>query len=111
MEKDEIDQKAKLLEMGEAIMKGFNIDELTKSIPNKKDSDGDPVNHPPHYTSGGIEVIDYMEAKMTSEQFIGYCLGNVIKYVSRSDKKNNLVEDFKKAQWYLNRLVSFIDKK
>ena len=69
-----------------------------------KDAEVDMVNHPPHYTSGGIEVIDFMKAKMTPEQFKGLLLGNVIKYISRFPMKNGL-EDLKKAQWYLNKLI------
>lgn len=64
----------------------------------------DPVNSPDHYTSGGIETIKYMEAKMTKDQFEGYLLGNVLKYTSRYSLKNGL-QDLEKAQWYLNKLV------
>lgn len=65
----------------------------------------DVVNHPDHYTSGGIEVIDYMKAKLTQDQFEGYLLGNIIKYTSRYQHKNG-VEDLKKAQWYINKLIA-----
>ena len=61
----------------------------------------DTVNHPAHYKVGGIETIDFIDAKQ-----LGYNLGNVIKYVSRADHKDNKVEDLKKAQWYLNREIS-----
>lgn len=64
----------------------------------------DPVNNPAHYTNGGIETIDYLKAKMTQEQFRGFLIGNVLKYVSRYPHKNG-VEDLKKAEWYLNRLI------
>lgn len=64
----------------------------------------DTVNNPLHYTTGGIETIDYLKAKMTSEQFRGFLIGNVLKYVSRYPHKNG-VEDLKKAEWYLNRLI------
>lgn len=60
----------------------------------------DMVNHPPHYKAGGIETIDFIEAKE-----LGYHLGNVIKYVSRADHKGNKLEDLKKAQWYLARAI------
>jgi len=65
----------------------------------------DNVNHPPHYTVGGIETIDFVEAKS-----LGYNLGNVIKYVSRADHKGSRDEDLKKALWYLNREVSKLSK-
>jgi hypothetical protein len=67
---------------------------------------GDEVDrvNPDHYKVGGIETIDYMQAKMGKEQFEGYLLGNVIKYTSRFQHKNG-IEDLKKAQWYLNKLI------
>lgn len=60
----------------------------------------DKINHPAHYTSGGIETIDFIEAKD-----LNYNLGNVVKYVSRAGKKDNRAEDLKKAAWYLNREI------
>ena len=62
----------------------------------------DPVNHPEHYKDGGIETIDFIEAKG-----LGYHLGNVVKYISRAGKKgtNQGLEDLKKAQWYLTRAI------
>lgn len=66
----------------------------------------DMVNHPPHYTSGGIETIDFIEAKQ-----LGYNLGNVVKYVSRSTLKGDQLENLKKAQWYLNREIKQLEKK
>ena len=68
----------------------------------------DNVNHPLHYTQGGIETIDYIEAKMTKEQFKGYLKGNVIKYISRFEYKNT-VEDLQKAKWYINKLIEVIN--
>jgi hypothetical protein len=65
----------------------------------------DIVNSPPHYTAGGIETIDFIEAKK-----LGYNLGNVVKYITRSDLKGNRLENLKKAQWYLNREVNNITK-
>lgn len=66
----------------------------------------DMVNHPSHYKVGGIETIDFIEAKD-----LGYHLGNVVKYISRADHKDNKLENLKKAQWYLNRAVSNLEKK
>ena len=60
----------------------------------------DSVNHPPHYADKKIEVIDYIRDTLTAEGFVDYCIGNVIKYVSRWRKKGG-VEDLKKAQVYL----------
>jgi transposase len=66
----------------------------------------DMVNHPPHYTAGGIETIDFIEAKQ-----LGYNLGNVVKYVSRSTLKGDQLENLKKAQWYLNREIKQLETK
>ena len=60
----------------------------------------DPVNHPTHYKVGGIETIDFIEAKK-----LGYNLGNVVKYITRSDHKGNRLQDLRKAQWYLEREI------
>lgn len=68
----------------------------------------DNIN-PEHYKSGGIETIEYIRAKMTKEEFYGYIKGNVMKYVSRVDKKSDKlldkIDDLKKAQWYLERMI------
>ena len=62
----------------------------------------DLVNRPPHYRDGGIEVIDFIEAKD-----LNYRLGNVVKYVSRAGKKNSdPVQDLEKAAWYLQREIA-----
>jgi hypothetical protein len=63
----------------------------------------DPVNHPAHYKYGGIETIDFIEAKE-----LGYNLGNVVKYVTRSDHKGNRKQDLEKALWYLTREINSI---
>lgn len=63
----------------------------------------DMVNHPPHYTQGKIEVIDFIE-----DQQFPYHLGNVIKYISRAGRKGDKLEDLKKAQWYLARYIELI---
>ena len=62
----------------------------------------DNVHQPSHYTDGGIQTIDFIEAKM-----LNFNLGNVVKYVSRAGKKNpaKYVEDLRKAAWYLEREI------
>jgi hypothetical protein len=61
----------------------------------------DLVNHPEHYKAGGIETIDFIEAKD-----LNYRLGNVVKYVSRAGKKDSdPVQDLEKAAWYLQREI------
>jgi hypothetical protein len=65
----------------------------------------DAVNHPPHYKVGGIETIDYMKAKSTPEEFKGHLRLTALKYLSRTGYKDDALQDLKKAQWYLNRLI------
>lgn len=65
----------------------------------------DEINHPQHYTVGKIEVIDYILDKLTKQQFEGYCIGNVLKYVSRYRFKGGM-SDLEKARWYLEKLIA-----
>lgn len=67
--------------------------------------DSDPVNRPSHYTAGGIECIDAIKASMSTEAFLGFLKGNVQKYMWRYEKKLAPVEDLKKAQRYLSKLI------
>ena len=64
----------------------------------------DPVNHPAHYTRGGIECIDAIKASMSPAEFRGFLKGNAMKYIWRYDAKGKPVEDLDKAMWYLTRL-------
>ena len=71
----------------------------------------DVVNYPSHYihsTSEAYETIKVIEAWGLDKDF---CLGNVVKYISRWDKKGDPVENLKKAQWYLNRKIDNLEKK
>jgi len=82
------------------------VDEIEEGIKNSRLAQSrsvttDTVNHPPHYKVGGIETIDFIEAKG-----LDYHLGNVIKYISRSDHKGNKKDDLLKAQWYLTRAIN-----
>jgi hypothetical protein len=63
------------------------------------------VNHPKHYNSGKIEVIEYLKDQGIAEDF---CIGNVIKYVSRHKHKGKPLEDLEKAKWYLDYLINLI---
>lgn len=69
----------------------------------------DTVLHPSHYTTGEIEVIDYIRDKLTTEQFTGFCEGNVLKYVSRWRQKGGL-EDLSKAKVYLDWMIQSATK-
>lgn len=62
----------------------------------------DLVNKPPHYTTGGVDTLDFIEAKD-----LNYRLGNVVKYVVRCGKKNtDPVQDLEKAMFYLKREIA-----
>lgn len=68
-----------------------------------------PITHPSHYTSGKIEVIDFI-----SDQKLDFCLGNVVKYISRAGKKHEIgksrqdkmIEDLEKAKFYLEYRIN-----
>ena len=76
----------------------------------------DPVTHPSHYTSGKIEVIDFI-----TDQNLDFCLGNVVKYISRAGKKEGdrsknqtieekTIEDLKKARFYLDYKIKMLEQ-
>lgn len=60
----------------------------------------DMVNEPPHYKIGGIDSLDFIIAKK-----LNYCLGNVVKYLTRAGHKGDLLEDLEKAEYYLKRAI------
>ena len=64
----------------------------------------DQVNHPDHYKVGGYEAIDVIQAKLTKEEFGGFCKGNALNYLMRSNYKKHHDEDLQKAEWYLSRV-------
>ena len=68
------------------------------------DDGNDMVNHPPHYTQGGIECIDAIKASMTIDEFRAFLQGQVMKYVWRWKFKNGK-EDLEKAEFYLKKLI------
>lgn len=71
----------------------------------------DNVNHPSHYCQGGIECIDALKAATVGKTGIeAVCVANVIKYLWRYEEKNGL-EDVKKAQWYIKRLIQELEYK
>ena len=88
----------------DALFEVVTEDEMTK--PNINDI-LDNVEHPSHYCRGGIECIDAIEASLGKDEFTGFLRGNIIKYVWRYKDKNGL-EDLKKAQWYLNKLIEVV---
>ena len=65
----------------------------------------DDINHPPHYTQhpSGVECIQITE-------HCNFCIGNAIKYLWRSGKKDSEIKDLKKAIWYINREIDRIGR-
>jgi hypothetical protein len=85
---------------------GASITVMETPKPKKVKVKTDLINNPEHYKVGGIETIDFIEAKS-----LGYNLGNVVKYISRADHKDTKLDNLKKAQWYLNREVNNLEEK
>lgn len=77
---------------------------MSKGVINIPTASEDKVNHPSHYNSGSIEVIDFIKDQLTEEEFRGYIKGNILKYVSRERHKNG-DEDLEKAVFYLRFLL------
>jgi hypothetical protein len=69
----------------------------------------DLVDRPKHYNQGGVECLDAIEAALTPEEFKGYCKGNIIKYVWRENFKDQNIQDLKKSNFYLNRLIDKLE--
>ena len=68
----------------------------------------DMVNHPSHYTKGGIECIDAMKSMMYGaivSAFIAYCWGASFKYLWRWHYKGKPIQDLEKAKWYINKMI------
>jgi len=113
IEKDSIDykpyidmamQEAHAYEHEEAVRKAL------QDLATKQTVAEDVVNSPSHYNSGGVECIQAIEASMELEAFQGYLKGNTLKYLWRMSYKGKALEDCKKAQWYLNKLISTLEK-
>ena len=80
-----------------------NISQVTNTLPIKDNT------NPSHYTSNNIECIDYIVDSLGTEGAISFCQGNVVKYLHRWKQKNGL-EDLKKAQWYLTKMIELKGK-
>ena len=63
------------------------------------------IDHPSHYNMGKYEAIDVIE-----DWDLGFNLGNTVKYISRAGHKDNILQDLKKALWYLDREIKRIEK-
>lgn len=72
--------------------------------PCEAETENDVVNHPSHYTQGGIECIDAMKSAFGAAQLAVYCKIAAFKYIWRCERKNG-AEDIRKAIWYLNKFL------
>ena len=86
-----------------------DVSNETKDVKNVQE---DMVNHPPHYKVGGIETLDFIRAKLGVDGYVGYCVGNVLKYLSRAGHKDKkkVQEDLKKAEFYLKEAILIGEK-
>ena len=64
----------------------------------------DPIN-PDHYKQGDVECIEAIKAALGHDGFKAYCRGQVIKYIWRAEHKGTPIDDYRKAEWYVSRLV------
>ena len=72
----------------------------------------DLVNHPPHYTQGRFEAIDVIEDAVAKapDVVVGGCQWQALKYLLRLWHKGNALQDARKAQWYLSRLIDHLER-
>ena len=81
-----------------------SIDEITPQEWDRMSGKADPVNQPSHYRVGEVEAIDYI-AQQLGTGVKDYLLGNVHKYLHRHRFKGQAIEDLRKAEWYLRKLI------
>ena len=84
------------------ISEALNIDYKELDI---KEDKKEMVDHPSHYNMGKYEAIDVIE-----DWELGFNLGNTVKYISRAGHKDNILQDLKKALWYLDREIQRLEK-
>lgn len=85
---------------------GANTPELRNFVPMPPIKPAkEAVNHPSHYNTGKIEVIDAIE-----DWKLNFSRGNAVKYIARAGHKGDELEDLKKAAWYINREVERLEK-
>ena len=88
---------------------GIRLDEGKSEV-----GEPDMVNHPPHYNSGKFETIDVIEDALNGYEgfaFVAHCLGTTIKYIYRGPFKGKMLEDLKKARFYLDKAIKWLEKK
>ena len=90
-------------------MKGLNG--INDSDLRLEDWRQDLINNPKHYTVGGYEAIDVIKAKLTPEEFRGWCKGNALKYLMRANYKDHHDQDCEKAQFFIKELNNALTNK
>ena len=90
------------LQVLKRISEALNIDYRELNIEEDKN---EMVDHPKHYNMGKYEAIDVIE-----DWELGFNLGNTVKYISRAGHKDNILQDLKKAAWYLDREIKRLEK-
>lgn len=85
------------------------LKEMGERLDKEMTENADMVNSPAHYNTGNIETIDAIEESMSAEGFCDYLKGNIMKYIWRYRDKGGL-QDLKKAEWYLQRLIRTREK-
>ena len=101
---DEVNRKLREESMDDVVGEARTVKRKTV-VPIEKDD----VEHPVHYNNGNVECIEAIEAASSKEEFDGYLRGNVIKYIWRFRYKDG-EKDLRKAKWYLEKLISFLEK-
>lgn len=71
----------------------------------------DNVNNPRHYTVGGYESLDVLRAKLSPEEYRGFCKGNILKYIMRANYKGHHDQDCDKALFYAKELSNALESK
>ena len=87
-------------------MEIIDYDKIERKIINDEVKIEDKIKSPSHYKLDGlgIESIDIIKARLSKDGFKAFCVGNVIKYILRAEKKNGL-EDYKKSKQYLEWII------
>lgn len=93
-----------------ASVRTISIDEVQGDIMahmlSEKNEKPEAVNHPLHY--GGdttYECVKVLAAWLSKDEYRGFLRGNAIKYLCRTGKKDEVVQELKKTAWYVNKLI------
>lgn len=87
-----------------------DMDLILQHFNGLSDQDAELINSPDHYTTGGMETIEVLRAKLTPEEYRGYLKGNVLKYLCRANYKGHHDQDIYKAEWYISELASYLEE-